>query len=169
LQLSIGREPKEPRRCVPDDLYAELDRLYGTFDTIFVGRTTYDEMVEYWPGAEAAEGTPPAGIVSFVNELKAQPGDDIHLSGGAQLAQTLVRLGLVDLYHLVMHPAVSPGAQLVRPDRRSARDGAAERDRVLERGRRPVLREGRWDVIPRVAPRKPSRCRRGATAAPCMA
>ena len=32
---------------VPDDLYAELDRLYGTFDTILVGRTTYDEMLEY--------------------------------------------------------------------------------------------------------------------------
>jgi dihydrofolate reductase len=41
---------------VPDDLYAELDRVYGTFDTILVGHTTYHEMVEFWPGAEAAEG-----------------------------------------------------------------------------------------------------------------
>jgi len=40
---------------VPDDLYAELDRLYGTFDTILVGRTTYEEMFEYWPGAETAD------------------------------------------------------------------------------------------------------------------
>ncbi len=49
-------------------------------------------------------------IVAFVNDLKAQPGGDIHLSGGAQLAQTLVRLGLVDQYHLVVHPVVSAGA-----------------------------------------------------------
>ena len=40
---------------VPDDLYAELDRLYGTFDTILGGRITYEEMFEHWPGAETAE------------------------------------------------------------------------------------------------------------------
>ena len=133
---------------VPEDLYAELDRLYGTFDTILVGRTTYDEMFEYWPGAEteadgseisrsmarkmntykkyvftsASEKTPlewnnaeqvpvhgDEDIVAFVGDLKAQPGGDIHLSGGARLAQTLVRLGLVDQYHFVVHPVVSAG------------------------------------------------------------
>ena len=95
---------------VPDDLYAELDRLYATFDTILVGRTTYDEMVEYWPGAETEAGGSESSrsmgevlahgdedVVAFVNDLKAQPGGDIHLSGGARLAKTLVRLGLVDL------------------------------------------------------------------------
>ena len=134
---------------IPDDLYAELDRLYGTFDTILVGRVTYDEMFEFWPGAETAEGSSEHSksmarkmnaykkyvftgasekselewnnaeqvlahgdedIVAFVNDLKAQPGGDIHLSGGARLAQTLVRLGLVDQYHLVVHPVVSRGA-----------------------------------------------------------
>jgi dihydrofolate reductase len=134
---------------IPDDLYAELDRLYGTFDTILVGRVTYQEMFEYWPGAESAQETPEAGrsmarkmnsykkyvftgageqtplewnnaeqvlahgdedIVKFVNDLKAESGGDIHLSGGARLAQTLVRLGLVDQYHLVVHPVVSAGA-----------------------------------------------------------
>jgi dihydrofolate reductase len=135
---------------VPGDLYAELDRLYGTFDTILVGRTTYEEMLEYWPGAETAEDTPEAGrsmarkmntykkyvftragqkpalewnnaeavtahsdhdIADFVNDLKARAGGDIHLAGGAELAQTLVRLGLVDQFHLVVHPVVSAGAQ----------------------------------------------------------
>ena len=133
---------------IPDDLYAELDRLYETFDTILVGRTTYDEMFEYWPGAETEEGGSASSrsmarkmnaykkyvftgasektalewnnaeevlahgdedIVAFVNDLKAQPGGDIHLSGGARLAQTLVRLGLVDQYHFVVHPVVSAG------------------------------------------------------------
>jgi dihydrofolate reductase len=40
---------------IPDDLYAELDRVYESFDTILVGRTTYQEMVEFWPGAETNE------------------------------------------------------------------------------------------------------------------
>jgi len=135
-------------RGVPDDLYAELDRLYETFDTLLVGRRTYDEMVEYWPSAEAAEDgseisrsmarkmnaykkyvltgmvEEPAfewnnaeavvvrsdeDILQFVNDLKAQPGRDIHLSGGARLAQTIVRLGLVDRYHLFVHPVASAG------------------------------------------------------------
>ena len=134
---------------IPDDLYAELDRLYASFDTILVGRTTYAEMFEFWPGAETAEGgseisrsmarkmnsykkyvltaggekeplewnnaelVPADGdedIVAFVGDLKAQPGGDIHLSGGARLAQTLVRLDLVDQYHFVVHPVVSAGA-----------------------------------------------------------
>lgn len=133
---------------LPDDLYAELDRLYEAYDTILVGRTTYEEMFEYWPDAETAEegseqsrsmarkmnsykkyvftGNDAAeplewanaewaqvqsdeDVVAFVNDLKAAEGGDIHLSGGAQLAQTLVRLGLVDRYQLFVYPVVSPG------------------------------------------------------------
>jgi dihydrofolate reductase len=134
---------------VPDDLFAELDRLYETFDTVLVGRTTYEEMFEYWPGAETAEDSSEinksmarkmntykkyvfsgAGektplewnnaelvlvhsddeVAAFVDDLKAQPGGDIHLSGGARLAQTVIRLGLVDQYHLVVYPVVSGGS-----------------------------------------------------------
>jgi dihydrofolate reductase len=133
---------------IPDDLYAELDRMYATFDTILVGYATYEEMVAYWPGAETdpegseitrsmatkmnsykkyvfsntgerpelewtnaelvrAQGD--AELISFVTDLKAQSGADIHLAGGATLAQALVRLGLVDLFHLVAQPVVSTG------------------------------------------------------------
>jgi dihydrofolate reductase len=134
---------------IPDDLYAEIDRVYEAFDTILVGRTTAAEMAEYWPGAETAEdgseisrsmarkmnaykkyvftgASEPAerewsnaelvpvdgdeALVAFIDELKAQPGGDIHLSGGARLARTLARLGVVDRYHLLVHPVVSPGA-----------------------------------------------------------
>jgi dihydrofolate reductase len=46
----------------------------------------------------------------FVEQLKAQPGGKIHLSGGARLARTLIRLGVVDRYHLYDYPVVSAGA-----------------------------------------------------------
>jgi dihydrofolate reductase len=49
-------------------------------------------------------------VERFVRDLKARSGGDIHLSGGAGLAQTIVRLGLVDQYHFVMHPVVSAGS-----------------------------------------------------------
>lgn len=133
---------------VGDDLYREIDRVYDTFDTVLVGRTTYDEMYEYWPGAETEEGGSEINkrmahrmntyrkyvfsregepgplawanservvarededLAAFVMDLKAQPGGDIHLSGGARLAQSVVRLGLVDEYHVFVHPVISAG------------------------------------------------------------
>jgi hypothetical protein len=32
---------------IGDELYAEIDRVYGTFDTVLVGRVTCDEMFAY--------------------------------------------------------------------------------------------------------------------------
>lgn len=133
---------------VSDDHYREIDRVYATFDTVLVGRTTYEEMLEYWPGAETAEGGSDVNksmarkmntykkyvfstgaerplewnnaeqvmvngddeLRQFVVDLKAQPGGDIHLAGGARLAQSIVGLGLVDEYHFFVFPVVSAGA-----------------------------------------------------------
>jgi dihydrofolate reductase len=36
---------------VGDDQYREIDRIYASYDTVLVGRTTYEEMAAYWPGA----------------------------------------------------------------------------------------------------------------------
>lgn len=132
-----------------DDLYQEIDRLYETFDTILVGRTTYQEMATYWPNARF--DAPDSGaharmaekmnayrkvvisrddrvldpawanstlvkvdsdnaLVTYISRLKDEPGMDIHLSGGARLAQTVIRHGLVDEYHFFIHPVVSAGA-----------------------------------------------------------
>jgi dihydrofolate reductase len=139
--------PEEWVPEIPGDLYAEIDRIYDSFDTVLVGRTTALEMAQYWPGAETDESEPavarsmarkmntykkyvftrsreplewsnvelvsPDGdeaVAAFVEALKARPGGDIHLSGGAQLARTLIRLGVVDRYHLYVYPVVSPGA-----------------------------------------------------------
>lgn len=140
---------------VDDEQYAEIDRAYGTFDTILVGTTTYEEMLAYWPnaGTNEEEFAGASGeitrsmahkmntykkfvlshtsqqaslawnnaeqvlvrtdedLVAFVRRLKAQPGRDIHLAGGASLAQTFIRLGLVDEYHFFVYPVVSAGAQ----------------------------------------------------------
>lgn len=41
---------------VSDDQYREIDRLYAGYYTVLVGRTTYEEMAAYWPGA-VSEGT----------------------------------------------------------------------------------------------------------------
>jgi dihydrofolate reductase len=134
---------------VGEDQFQQIDRIYATYDTVLVGRTTYEEMAAYWPGA-LAEG---AGsetnrsmarrmndyrklvfsrsgrqtltewnnteqvvaatddeLTAYLADLKEQPGGDIHLSGGASFAQSVVALGLVDEYHFFVYPVMSPGA-----------------------------------------------------------
>ena len=72
--------------------------------------TTDPDLRLEWHNAEPVVVTNDDDIRSFVAELKAQPGGDIHLSGGARLAQTIVRLGLVDEFRFFVFPVYSPGA-----------------------------------------------------------
>ena len=62
-----------------------------------------------WSNVELVAPGDDEALVAFVEELKARPGGDIHLAGGAQLARTLIRLGVVDRYHLYVDLVVSPG------------------------------------------------------------
>ncbi len=45
-------------------------------------------------------------IPDEINKMKSQPGGDILLGGGATLAQTFFRYGIVDEIQLVVHPVV---------------------------------------------------------------
>jgi dihydrofolate reductase len=72
--------------------------------------TTDPDLELEWHNAEPVVVSSDDEIRSFVEGLKAQPGRDIHLSGGARLAQTLVRLGLVDECRFFVFPVYSPGA-----------------------------------------------------------
>jgi len=71
--------------------------------------TTDPELDLTWHNAEPVVVSTDDDIRAFVTGLKAQPGGDIHLSGGARLATTLVRLGLVDEYRFFVYPVYSPG------------------------------------------------------------
>lgn len=72
--------------------------------------TTDADLKLEWHNAEPVVVSNDDAIRSFVEDLKAQPGGDIHLSGGATLAQTVVRLGLVDEFRFFVFPVYSPGA-----------------------------------------------------------
>jgi dihydrofolate reductase len=141
-------KPFEWIGSVTNDHYEKIDELYSRYDTILVGRTTYEEMVSYWPGAlSSGEGSevnrrmaqrmhdckklvisrkrgqgisdwnkaehvlaPNEEMLrSFLAGLKRQGGSMIHLSGGSELARSVIRLGMVDEYNLFVAPAVSPG------------------------------------------------------------
>jgi dihydrofolate reductase len=48
----------------------------------------------------------PTDAAAFVRQLKAQPGKDILLMGGGELAQSLMAAGLVDRVGLNIHPVL---------------------------------------------------------------
>jgi dihydrofolate reductase len=50
-------------------------------------------------------------LAADIAELKAQPGKDLLLNGGSNLASALTGLGLIDEYQIVVHPAVLGGGK----------------------------------------------------------
>jgi dihydrofolate reductase len=104
-----------------------------------MGRTTYEEMAEFWPTSDDAYAAPMNDIPKVVfsktlkqaawresriargdltdeiAQLKREPGKDLIAWGGAAFAQSLTRLGLVDEYRLVLQPvALGEGLPLFK-------------------------------------------------------
>lgn len=50
-------------------------------------------------------------VAAQVAELKRSPGKDLLLTGGSGLAATLTGLGLIDEYHVAVHPVVLGGGR----------------------------------------------------------
>ena len=116
--------------CIMDD-DMDFDEFLAGIDTIFYGRVSYDMWGHYQPAAEAPDAEKQlweavhakkkyvfsrlprqddrttyinSEIIKAVAEIKAQPGKDIWLYGGASLIKTFIREGLVDRYQLSVHP-----------------------------------------------------------------
>jgi dihydrofolate reductase len=119
------------------EYFIQLTRDAGTF---LYGRKTYQLMVPYWPDAakddpsdefaqafiavdnivvfsrslDKVEGKNTRIVRSSLQDeilkLKQEQGKDI-LTGGIDLASQLAGLGLIDEYHLVVHPIVVGGGR----------------------------------------------------------
>jgi dihydrofolate reductase len=58
------------------------------------------EKEKSWRNARVMSGD----LATDIAQLKSEPGKDIMAHGGASFARSLVRLGLVDEYQLLVHP-----------------------------------------------------------------
>jgi dihydrofolate reductase len=108
-----------------------LGRVIAAQDAVLLGRRTYDEWASFWPSSDiepfatfinavekfVVTSSPCDAAWSnttvidrelpvFVNELKQRPGGDIGVHGSVELAQALLREGLVDQLRLVIAPVI---------------------------------------------------------------
>jgi dihydrofolate reductase len=109
----------------------KLDELHAS-DALLLGRNTYEgfaaawpsmtdeagfadkmnSMPKYvvsstleraeWPGSKLIEGD----VAEEIRKLKQEPGQDLLLSGSAQLFNALMQENLIDLYRFMLHPVV---------------------------------------------------------------
>jgi dihydrofolate reductase len=116
-----------------DEFGAFANSQLGEIGGLVFGRRTYELMASYWPTADAVRDEPVVAtamndlpklvfsrslqradwsnsrIATSVDELtalKRQPGRDLAIFGSADLLETLIPLGVVDEYRLMINPLV---------------------------------------------------------------
>lgn len=105
---------------IVDEPTIDFGALFDQFDTLLMGRLTYEGIVKdadgFW-GKKVfvfsktlrQEDHPQVTVVSkdipaFLDQLRSEPGKDIWLFGGGELFQSLLALGYVD----TVEPAIVP-------------------------------------------------------------
>src|SRR5205807_5098535 len=85
----------------------------------YVVTSTLDKLE--WTGSRPIKGN----IAEEIRKLKKQPGQDLLLSGSAQLFNAMMQENLIDLYRFMLHPIV------LGKGKRLFADGGAERPLTL--------------------------------------
>jgi dihydrofolate reductase len=108
------RHPSGEGDWIINDPEIDFNEIYSRFDTLLIGRKTFDAMLKMgggegeWPGMKSfvisrtmKEGEHPRITIArdaagLVKKLKGQPGKDIWLCGGGELFRSLLDAGFVD-------------------------------------------------------------------------
>ncbi|HEY0532462.1 MAG TPA: dihydrofolate reductase family protein [Actinoplanes sp.] len=85
-----------------------------------------------YPGDEWASRVIRDDLGAEVTALKAQSGADLLLTGGAGLAAALTDLGLIDEYHVAVHPVVLGGGRKLFAEPKQRLNLRTEGSRLLD-------------------------------------
>jgi dihydrofolate reductase len=125
-----NRELQHTAHVVDEDFDRYAIDMLNSIDAILLGRVTYELFASYWPtatgpDAERLNALPKIvfsrtldkvgwnnsrlvrdNIADEVTSLKRRPGKDLALFGSADLASTLIPLGVIDEYRMLVTPVV---------------------------------------------------------------
>jgi dihydrofolate reductase len=115
-----------------DAMDANLAAVITAQDAVILGRKSYNEWAEFWPGSEiepfatfingvakyvmtsapldrgwANTSVVDGGLVEFVRDLKDRPGGDIGVHASISVAQALLAADVVDELRLVIAPRIA--------------------------------------------------------------
>jgi dihydrofolate reductase len=133
--LSLDGVAEEPDSFITDwdeAMGANLATVIASQDAVILGRRSYGEWAEFWPGSDiqpfaafingvakfvvtsaplkpewANAAVVDGGLAEFVRDLKAQPGGDIGVHASISVAQALLAADLVDELRLVIAPRIA--------------------------------------------------------------
>ncbi len=133
--LSLDGVAEDPDAFLTDwdeVMQANLAAVIATQDAVILGRRSYGEWAEFWPGSniqpfatfingvakfvvtsaplqpEWANATVAGGgLAEFARDLKARPGGDIGVHASISVAQTLLAADVVDELRLVIAPRIA--------------------------------------------------------------
>ena len=133
--LSLDGVAEDPDKFYNDwdeAMAANLAAVIATQDAVILGRRSYDEWSEFWPGSKiepfatfindvakyVASSTPlgrqwhnataiEGGLVPFVQNLKNSPGGDIGAHASISVAQALLAANAIDEVRLVVAPVIA--------------------------------------------------------------
>jgi dihydrofolate reductase len=124
--------PKGESDWIMIDPELELGTMFARFDTILLGRKTYQATrtgggggmpgVKSYVFSRTLKQADARGItvsndpLKTISALKAQPGKDIWLFGGGVLFRSLLELGLVDTVGVAIIPVLLGGGVPLLPD-----------------------------------------------------
>lgn len=114
-----------------DAMAANLAAVIATQDAVILGRRSYTEWAQFWPGSQiqpfatfingvtkyVATSAPldqdwanamalDGGLAEFVRDLKQQRGGDVGVHASISVAQALLTAGIVDELRLVIAPRI---------------------------------------------------------------
>ena len=128
----VADDPNAVLAYWDDVMDANLAAVIAAQDAVILGRRSYDDWAEFWPGSDiqpfskfingvakfVATSTPleqewanasviDGGLVEFVHDLKVLPGGDIGVHVSISVAQALLAAGIVDELRLVIAPRIA--------------------------------------------------------------
>jgi dihydrofolate reductase len=127
----VAEEPDSFFADWDDAMDANLAAVIATQDAVILGRRSYTEWAQFWPGSQiqpfatfingvtkyVATSTPldrdwanatavDGALIEFVRDLKQQTGGDVGVHASISVAQALLAAGVVDELRLVIAPRI---------------------------------------------------------------